>query len=403
MTVTRGLGGVAGLGLAAALLLVAFNLRGAFVAVSSVLPDVGDDTGLAEPALALLTTLPVVCFAAFAPLVPGLARRQGMDRVLVLALAVLTCGVLVRLAPGNPALFAGTLLIGAGIAVGNVLLPALIKRDFPAHIGTMTGLYVTSMGIGATVAAGGTVFLDDATGLGWRAVIALWSIPAAAALLFWLPRLRRRRTDARVEEVALRAMWRDTLAWQVVVFMGLQSLIYYSATAWLPTLFVGRGLSEVEAGFQLGVFNLISLPASLAVPMLAARTRDQVPLVVAACAMTAAGLLGLVAAPEQAPLAWMTLLGLGQGATVGLAFTLIGLRSPDTVHASQLSSMVHSASFLIAATGPLAMAALHSAVSSWQLVFVLPLVAVVPMTISGIAAGRDRYVGAPVVASGSPV
>jgi CP family cyanate transporter-like MFS transporter len=191
----------------------------------------------------------------------------------------------------------------------------------------------------------------------------------------------------------VRGLWRDPVALRVIVFFGTQSLIYYATTAWLPTLFEERGMSSSDAGLQLAIFNLIGLPVSLVAPMLATRARDQVSLIVAACGLTAAGLLGVVLAPMAAPLLWMALLGVGQGATVGLALTLIALRSPDAEHAAQLSGLAQSASFLIAASGPFALGAIHDLSGSWAVAFGLTLAALVPMTIGGIGAGRNRFVG----------
>jgi CP family cyanate transporter-like MFS transporter len=383
-----------GLLAALAVMLVAFNLRGAFVAVSPVLDDVRADTGISAPVAGLLTTLPVLCFAVFSPLVPAAARRFGMDATLVAALVVLSAGIALRWLPSTVALFAGTAILGAAMAVGNVLLPSLIKRDFPRRIGLLTGLYVAAMSLGATIAAGTTVLLADATGLDWRATVALWAIPAVVALVAWLPQLRRNPRGGGPREAAVRGLWRDPIAWQVVGFMGMQSLIYYCITAWLPTLFTDTGLTSREAGFQLGVFNFIGLVGSLFAPILAVRARDQVRLVAVACALTAAGTAGVLAAPAAAPLVWMALLGAGQGATIGLALTLIGLRAPDAEHAAQLSGMVQSAGFLMAAVGPFAMGGIHDVAGSWTLAFALPAVALLPMTIAGLGAGRDRYVGA---------
>jgi MFS transporter, CP family, cyanate transporter len=381
--------------LVAGLMLTAFNLRAAFVAVSPVLGEVRRELGLSAPVAGLLTTLPTLCFGAFSALVPRLARRWDLDRMLVAALAVLAGGVLVRLLPSAAGLLAGTLILGAAMAVGNVLLPSLIKRDLPRSVGSLTGLYVMFMGAGATLAAGTTVLVERWTGAGWRLAISLWAVPALIALLACLPRLRARphRSEAVLERSVVSGLWREPIALQLVTFMGLQSLIYYSATAWLPTLFSDAGMSESAAGLQLAAFNLIGLPASLAAPILASRTRDQVGLVLAACALTAAGLVGLVAAPLSAPLLWMTLLGLGQGATIGLALTMIGLRSPDAEHASELSGVVQSGGFLIAAAGPFALGTLHQATGSWALAFALPTAALVPMTLGGMAAARDRQVG----------
>jgi CP family cyanate transporter-like MFS transporter len=379
-----------------AVMLIAFNLRAAVLAVSPVVSDIRDETGIGTAVAGLLTTLPALCFGAFSPLVPPLARRFGANATLAVALAVLAGGIALRIVPSTVALFAGTILLGAAMAVGNVLLPSLIKRYYPRRIGSMTGLYVSFMGAGATVAAGATVPLGEATGLGWRTIVGLWAIPAAVALGAWLFAVRPGRGGPTVdpEEATppVRGLWRDPVARRVVLFFGMQSLIYYATIAWLPTLFEDRGMSSSDAGLQFAICNLIGLPVSLVAPMLATRARDQVALIAAACGMTAAGLIGVVVAPLAAPLLWMALLGIGQGATVGLALTLIGLRSPDAQHAAQLSGLAQSASFLIAATGPFALGALHDLSGSWAVAFGLTIAALVPMTVGGLRAGRDRYV-----------
>ena len=387
--------GAGGLWAVIALLAVAFNLRGPVVGVAPVLGPIRADTGLSAAAAGLLTALPVVCFGAFAPVAPRLARRLGMGAALAGAMAVLTGGILVRLLPSAVALFAGTLLVGVAIAVANVLLPAVIKRDFAAHVGLMTGLYVMAFSVGASLAAGGTVPLQEATGMGWRAALAVWAIPAALAALLWLPRRRRPERDPGSVEGLPHAswMWRDPLAWQITLFLGLQSIGFYSTVAWLPTVFVDEGISANSAGLLLAVATLVSIPASLVAPVLAARAPDQRRIVVAAVVLCVAGLLGLMIAPTAAPGLWMALLGLGQGAAIGLALTLIGLRTSDDHHASELSSMAQTVGYTLAAGGPVALGAVHDLTGGWAVPLGLLLVLLVPQLLAGLGAARDLCVG----------
>lgn len=379
------------------ILLVAFNLRGALIALAPVMDQVRQDTGLSTSAAGLLLTLPVLCFAAFSPVAPRLARRWGIERVLTAVMALLAAGVLVRLEASIVSLFAGTVAAGAAIGVANVLLPALVKRDLPGRIGGMTGAYVGVMGVGASLAAGTTVLVQQATGLGWRATLALWAIPALAAVVACRPKSSPRRGsfERPMVPAAVRGLHREPLAWQVTLFMGLQSLIFYSCVAWMPTLFIDHGLSPSQAGLLFGTMNLVGLPAALVIPLLAGRRPTQGGVMLLISAFTGAGLLGVVLAPVAAPWLWMVLLGLGQGGAIGIALALLGLRAADSAHAAQLSSMAQSVGYLIAACGPFVLGAVHERSGSWSLAFAIALVALAFQTLAGLGAARDRQVGRP--------
>lgn len=377
------------------LVLVAFNLRGALIALAPVMDQIRRDTGLSTAAAGLLVTLPVLCFAVCSPAAPRLARRWGIERTLSLAMMVLAAGVLVRLESSRLALFGGTVAVGAAIALGNVLLPALVKRDFPKRIGLMTGVYVAVMSAGAALAASTTILIQEATGLDWAGTLSLWAIPAVTAMVACLPRISIRRSGSEVAPVpaAVRSLYRDPLAWQVTLFMGLQSLIFYSSVAWLPTVYIDRGFSEGDAGLLFGIMNLVGLPASLVAPLLAGRRRTQTHLVVGASVLTGAGLLGVALEPASAPVLWMVLLGLGQGSTIGLALALISLRSADSADAARLSSMAQSVGYLLAATGPFLLGAIHGATGSWTLAFMSTVLALAMQVMTGLRAARDRQVG----------
>ena len=302
---------------------------------------------MSAAAAGLLTTLPVVCFGAFAPIALRLARRSGIEVALASAMVVLAGGILLRLVPSTFALFAGTVVLGAAITAANVLLPVLVKRDFPRRVGLMTGVYVMVFSGGAALAAAATVPLTDATGWGWRPALAVWAVPAALAALMWLARAPRAAPPGPPRPVtALRWIWSDRLAWQVTLFMGLQSFGFYASVAWLPTIFVDHGIARTTAGVLLGVASLISVPASLAIPVLAAQRPSQHVFVLVTVALCGAGVLGLMLAPSAAAALWMVLLGLGQGAAIGLALTLIGLRARDDHHAAELSGMAQTVGYL---------------------------------------------------------
>jgi len=348
----------------------------------------------------LLTTLPVLCFGAFSPLAPLFARRWSMELIVFCSTIALLAAIALRFVPSTPLLYCGMLLAGIAIAIGNVLLPAIIKRDFPKNSATMTGAYVTALTVGAALSAGLTVPLERAAGLDWRGALAMWGIVPLLALVVWIPQLRSgHRIADTASRISLRALLRDRVAWYVTAFMGLQSLGFYTTTAWLPTLFVSHGMDPRSAGWLLSLANTIGIPVVLLVPVLCAKLRDQTPVVFAMAALYTIALVGLILDPIPLAILWIALLGIAQAMTITLAFTFLMLRSPDASHAAQLSSMSQCAGYMLAAAGPFIFGALRDATSGWT-VPLLGVVAgvVVPITLSGIAAGRPRFVGGTVPA-----
>jgi MFS transporter, CP family, cyanate transporter len=374
-----------------AIVLVAANLRPAVVGVSPLLSEIQASERLSATAAGILTALPVLCFGLLAPAAPLLARRLGIERSLLAALMLLTVGFLVRSSGPLAALFAGTVLIGSAIAVGNVLLPSLIKRDFAHRTGMMTGLYTMAIAGGGALAAGITVPVAQAAGLGWRAALAWWALFAVAALVCWLPQVRRARRPARVGAGRVGGLWRDPLAWQVTVYMGLQSLGYFAVTAWLPALLVDRGYDPVMAGWLLSLSTVAGIAGATAAPVLATRGRGQRALAVGITAVAAVGLLGVIAPFGFKPVA-VLLLGAAQSAALGLALTLVAVRAPDAAHAAQLSGMAQTVGYVLAAAGPFAVGALHDVTGGWTVPLLLLLALLAIQGTAGVLAGRDRLV-----------
>lgn len=376
--------------------MLALNLRPALVAVSPLAATIQADSGLSATATGLLTALPLLCFGLLAPIAPRIGRRLGVEHTLLLTMALVCAGTALRLLDSVMALFAGTVVIGAGIAVANVLLPGLIKRDFPTRAGLMTGLYSMSLFAGAALAAGATVPLQHAADLSWRATLACWGALALVAAAVWLPQTRRRTqvptATARQAAHPVRGLWRSPLAWQVTAFMGLQSLGYYAATAWLPSLLEDAGLSEADAGWMLSFSSLFGILGSFVAPVVVGRRLR--PGVLAALGALACGLgfLGLLAAPARGAYLWMVLLGLGQGVAISLALLFIVQRSPDLRHTAQLSSMAQCVGYTLAATGPAVLGALHDVSGNWTVPLAVLLLLLVPQVAMGFGAARDQHV-----------
>lgn len=389
-----------------AIVLLSLNLRAPLLAVSPLLDDVRADLSLSGTAAGLLTTLPVLCFGALAPLAAPLARRFALEHVLVAALLVLLAGELLRVAPSLAALFAGTAVLGGALAVTNVLMPSLIKRDLPDRAGPALGIYSMSLNVGAALGAGLTVPLRDALGLGWRGALVLWAALALVALAVFLPVTSAARRERHAAGGAPGgtptapgpALWYDPVAWWVTGFFAVQSLQFYAGAAWLPTIFTDAGLSEARAGLLLSVFSLVGAGSALAAPVVAGRSASQAPLALVVGALYAVGWVGMLLAPAGGALAWMLVLGLAQGGGIGLGLTLFVLRAPDAGRTAQLSGMAQAVGYLGGSAGPLALGALHDLTGSWTTPLAVLLACAAALTLAGTRAGRPRWVGGAVPA-----
>ncbi|MFK3984700.1 MFS transporter [Micromonospora sp. NPDC050397] len=371
-------------------LLLALNLRAAIAGLAPLLPDVRADLGLGRATAGLLTTLPVLCFGLLSSLAALLGRRLGVERALLLALLGIVAGSALRGLSGVGWLVAGTAAIGAGITIGNVLLPSVVKQDFAHRQGLVTGLTTAAMTGGAALAAAVTGPLAHSTPLGWRGALLLLGLIAAVAALVWLPQLRGRH-EAPAVRVGGAAVWRVPLVWQLAMFMAMQALTYYATLAWLPALLRDGGVSVTGAGWGLALFNVLGIGTAVLAPTLAVRRPDQRALTVAVCAGWGLALAGLLVAPSLYPV-WCALGGLAQGAGIGLALALIVLRARTPESARDLSGVVQSVGYLVGSTGPLLMGVLRDSSGGWTLPLLALLVAVAAMTVAGLGAARDRQI-----------
>jgi CP family cyanate transporter-like MFS transporter len=382
-----------------AVVLIAFNLRPAFSSMAPVLNEIMADTGLTATGASVLTTAPVLCLGLFGPLAPWLARRIGIERTVLAMLSAILIGTALRGFATVPALMAGSLLAGAGIGVGNVLMPGLLKRDFPDRVPLMTGVYIMSLSVGAALASATTAPLRVALHGWWAGALAAWTLPAAvaiaAAALAWAGRIGRGSAGARAPAGRrARALWRDPLAWQVTLFMGLQSMLAYAVFGWMAPVLRSRGDPAVTAGLVVSVSVVFQVIASLPVPILAARMRRQSGPAAAAMALAAASFVALLAAPLHWQWALAAVLGLAQGAAFSLAILMIVMRAGDSDMAARLSSMAQSVGYTMAAFGPLLVGVLHDWSGDWSGAGWLFVVAGLGAAIAGALAGRDRLVAA---------
>jgi MFS transporter, CP family, cyanate transporter len=375
-----------GLAFLLAFLMVATALRSAITAVGPLLGTLQADLGLSATTAGVLASLPLLLFAAFAPLA-SLARSYGSERLLVAALAALVGGILLRSQGHVVALFGGTMVLAGAIAVANILLPTLVKQHFPDRIPTVTTAYATVLGVSASAGSGLSVPLAGWLG-GWQAALASWALPALLALLLWAPHARRVQHQPATAESASQALpWRSGLAWQVTGYMGLQSLAFYTTASWYPTLLQDLGYSADAAGWYLSLYMVAAMAAGLAVPWGVRRLVGQHGLGAATGLLTAVGILGVMLAPGALGL-WMVLMGIGTGPAFVLALSFMGLRAANAKVAAALSLMAQALGYLIAASGPVCFGYLHDATGGWTASMLFALLAALVMAACGYGAGR---------------
>ena len=371
------------------------NLRTAITSLPPLFPDLQTQLHLSTATLSLLAATPVICFGVVSAFTAWLNRRYGEEMILLVALVLLTAGLLLRgVAPGTM-LFPGTALAASAIAVLNVLLSSMAKRRWPERAGLLIGIYLTTLSAGAILSSLLSVPLYDSSG-SVQLALGVWAVPAALAVLLWLPQLRYRTVglapaaaDGTVAPARAGVkVYRYALTWQVTAFMALQSLLYYAVLSWLPTIFQDRGDSAVTAGNLLALMGVGNLTTSLLVPVLAHRRPSQRGLVVPSLIGTAAGLAGCLWAPLGSAPFWVLVLGVSQGSCLGLAIFFMLARAPDAGVAASLSAFAQSVGYLVASAGPLMVGLLHSATGSWNLPVVLLLVLCAAELATGLLAGR---------------
>ncbi|MFY1676308.1 CynX/NimT family MFS transporter [Streptomyces sp. WMMC905] len=382
----------------AAVVLAAFNLRPAVTSLGAALDEVRSGLGMSGLVAGGLTAAPALCFAVMGPVAPRLARRFGPGAVMSAAMAAVTAGLLIRPHTGATV---GFLLAGvpvlAGIAVGNVLLPAVVKRWFPTRVGPVTGLYSMALALGSAVAAGGTVPLIAVLGGDWRLGLAAWAVPAAVALPVWLALAGGRGVAPweppfpTVGPASAPRLARSPTAWALAVFFGLQATAAYVAMGWTAQIFRDAGVSPGRAGLLLALTMATGVPLAFVVPRLAARSRRQGHLVLLLGCCGAAAYAGLVVAPTAGAWLWATLLGVSTCA-FPLALTMIGMRARTGEGVVRLSAFVQSVGYLLSLPGPLIVGALHEHDGGWTRSICLMGALLVPQAVAGVLAGRPRAI-----------
>ncbi|MDN4602883.1 MFS transporter [Paenibacillus sp. F6_3S_P_1C] len=377
------------------IVLIAMIMRSPLTSVGPLIGSIRESLGLSNATAGLLTTLPLLAFALLSPFAPLLARRFGVERTLLFALVLLMVGIAIRSLAATASLFAGTALIGLAIAVCNVLIPSLVKRNFAHQVGLMTGVYSVSMNLSGAIASGVSIPVARDLGFGWNGALGIWGVLVLLAALFWLPQARASGGSAVAATsgaLKRRSLWRSPLAWMVTIFMGMQSLLFYVLVAWLPEMMTSRGLSEDSAGWMLSLFQTAALPVAFIVPIVAGRMKNQRLLVIIMTILLFVSLGGFYFGGNALISLWTVLLGIAGGCAFSLAMIFLSLRTKDAQDTVSLSGMSQSVGYLLAATGPILFGLLHDITASWNPPLLLLLVVSALLLLSGLGASRNRTV-----------
>ncbi|MEC8916200.1 MAG: MFS transporter [Pseudomonadota bacterium] len=373
--------------------LAAINLRAPIVVIGPVLDPIMSTLSIGAGTASLFTTGMILCFGLLSPLAPGFADRVGLDRAIACAITMIALGGVLRGVESLTVMLLGTLCAGLGIAFGNVFMPSLVKRDRGDRLGRTMGLYTVMMGVGATISAGSAIPLMNLSG-SWSTPIWLWAaFGIGSAIVWWRVALSLAPEEpAATRRPPMSRLFRSPVAWTLTLFMGAQSLSFYTLQTWVPAVAIQAGVPVATAGIMLSLINLTSIPGSYIVARLASRLTHHSLLVLGLCSLVALALFGLLLAPTASPLLWALLLGAGQGGCFSFALTMIVLRTRQPQHAAMLSGMSQSIGYLMGASGPLLFGALHGLSGDWQLSLIFLIVLLAGQSVAGVLIGRPRMV-----------
>lgn len=373
-------------------IIIAANLRAPITSVGPVILEITEQLKLTPLLVGLITAIPLISFAVLSIFTPGIARKLGLERLLLYSLFVLALGLFTRSVGNVFFLFLGAALIGVAITIGNVLMPAFIKKEFPRNTGLITGMYLVSMNLTSALAVGYSIEIGRLSGWGWQGSIGIWGFLALFGFLIWLPQIRKSAPPAKKESSPKGSLWGSRLAWQISLFMGLQSFMFYILAAWLPAILQSWGMTADRSGWMLSYIQMGQVPMMLIGPILAAKMKNQTPLVWFTFILLLAGLVGVIFGKTDYILISVLLIGVSLGLAFALAMMFFLLRTKDTSQAANLSGMSQSIGYLVAACGPPVFGGLYSLTGNWYVSLSLMILATIALFITGLASAKDKFV-----------
>lgn len=375
------------------IMLIAANLRAPITAVGSLINDIVDDLQLSNAVAGSITTIPLLAFAIFSPFAPKIAQRFGLERTIFYSMIALTIGIFIRSTSSIALLFGGTILLGLAISIGNVLLPGYVKLKFPHQIGLMTGLYAVFMNIFGALASGISVPLSNVGSLGWQGALAVFGGLSLLATIVWMPQLKQNIVPPKVTSQEKKpSLLKSPLAWSVTLFMGTQSLLFYTIVAWLPPMLQTKGYSPENAGWMLFAVQMTIVPVTFIVPIIAGKMKNQFGLAIFTALAFATGIIFLIINEPILILPAVISLGIGAGSAFSLAMMLFTLRTNTVDEAAQLSGMAQSAGYLLAATGPVIFGKLYDLTLDWDTSLYILLSMTLIILFAGLYASQSKTV-----------
>lgn len=375
-------------------ILVAFCLRIIITGVGPLLPEITENLRLSGSASGLLTTLPLIAFAAVSSLAGGLGRRWGEGHTISIGLCLILLGTVLRSIAGVAGLYIGTAIVGIGTALGNVLLPAVVKAEYPTRVGQVTAFFTVAMVAAAALALALNVPLANA-GLGWRGALLVWGAAVVITLIVWRKNasLRLEATEQPEATAPEKPVWKSGLAWCVMLYFGINSLIFYAIIGWLPTILQSSGMESGTAGIVTALYQMVSLIPSLVVPTLAGRRQDQRGWLLLGSVLNIIGIITLMSSAAAAAQVTATvILGLANGCAFSMGLALMGFRAKNAVDAARLSGFAQSAGYALAATGPMVVGWLYDLTPNWNIGLGYVLFTSVVALLAGQRAGRNETV-----------
>lgn len=377
-------------------MLIGTTLRVPLTSVGPLIPFIREDLLINNTVAGFITTLPLLAFAFFSPFAPKIANKIGMERTIGLSVLVLLIGIGLRSITGITYLLGGTLLIGLAIAVGNVLIPAFIKINFPLQVGLMTGLYAVFMNVFGALGSGLSVPISNIGQLSWQGALFIWAILVFIAFLIWLPQLKKKQAEVEVETEKEKSvsLWRSPIAWGVTIFMGGQSLAFYTAITWLPELLSSLGYGASGAGWLVFLMQASLIPTTFIVPMFAERLESQVRMAVGTAVIFIIGFLLLFIPVKILAPFTVLLLGIASGSAFSLSMMFFSLRTNTGIEAAELSGMAQSFGYLLAAVGPVFVGLLYDLGDGWTYPLIFLVLISIVVLFAGIVAGREGKINA---------
>lgn len=373
-------------------ILVGANLRVPITSVGALITFIREDLGISNASAGMITTLPLIAFALLSPFAPRIANKIGMEWTIALSLVLLITGMIVRSIAGIGYLFTGTIFVGLAIAIGNVLIPGIIKMSFPLKIGIMTGVYAVFMNIFGALGSGLSVPISYVGNMGWQGALNIWGIITIIALLIWLPQLRKHPDEspkANVEKDKKTNLWRSPIAWSVTLFMGGQSLAFYTLITWMPDILRTVGYNAGGAGWMVFLMQVALIPTTFVIPVIAEKMSNQIGLAVGTAVLFIIGFTGLMSGSMALVPVWAILLGIAGGSGFSLSMMFFTIRTKDGKEAAELSGMAQSFGYLLAAVGPVLVGVLHDRSNGWLMPLIFLIIISVVILAAGIVSGKE--------------